>query len=409
MAQKVKISPDLMGGDVEEGFGKLADVFRRNLSSGEEVGAAFSVFRDGRKVVDLWGGYRNGITQAPWQEDTLVNVFSTTKGVASLTVAVAASRGLVSYDAKVADYWPEFAQAGKDAITVRQLLAHQAGLPAINPQLTLRDLADPATMSAKLAAQAPAWAPGKRHGYHAVTLGFYEGELIRRVDPAGRSLGRFFAEEIAEQLGVDFYIGLPESVNRDRVAQLHVFSRAQLLRHLNTWPPRFVVAAFNPFSLTARSNVIVKGVTSLDHFNREELRVVEIPSSNGTGTARSIAKLYGSAAIGGSGIGLTPNTFDALKKPAAPPTNGLRDKVLHVDTTFSLGFGKPAALCVFGSSDNAFGTPGLGGSFGFADPDTGIGYAYVMNRLGFHMVSDPRELALRQVLFHDILRTRRQT
>lgn len=155
MVLKVKVSRELIAGDVDEGYGKLADVFHRNMTSGQEIGAAFAVYRDGRKVVDLWGGFRNGITQAPWRQDTLVNVLSTTKGVASLTVAVAASRGLISYDAKVADYWREFAQAGKDAITVRELLAHQAGLSAINPPLTLHDLADPARMSAKLAAQAP--------------------------------------------------------------------------------------------------------------------------------------------------------------------------------------------------------------------------------------------------------------
>jgi CubicO group peptidase (beta-lactamase class C family) len=411
MVLKVKVSPGLMGGDVDEGYGKVADVFRRNLSSGQEVGAAFAVYRDGRKVVDLWGGFRNGITQAPWQQDTLVNVFSTTKGIASLAVAVAASRGLISYDAKVADYWPEFAQAGKDAITVRQLLAHQAGLSAIKPPLTLNDLAEPTRMSVKLAAQAPAWTPGTRHGYHGITLGWYEGELIRRADPAGRTLGRFFAEEIAEPLGLDFYIGLPTSVNRDRVAHLHPWSRPKLLLHLNTLPPAMVLASFNPFSLTARSVIVAKGIkgTEPKHFNREELRVVEMPAANGTGDARSIAKLYGSAATGGSEIGLTPSTLDALKKPAIPPTHGLRDEVLHADIAYSLGFCKPIPeLAVFGSSDKAFGTPGAGGSFGFADPDTGIGYAYVMNKMGFHPV-DPRESGLRKALFHDVLGARPQT
>lgn len=410
MVLKVKVSPELMGGDVDEGYGKVADAFRRNLSSGHEVGAAFAVYHDGRKVVDLWGGFRNGITQAQWQHDTLVNVFSTTKGVASLAVAVAASRGLISYDAKVADYWPEFAQAGKDAITVRQLLSHQAGLSAIRPALTLSDLAEPTRMSAKLAAQAPAWTPGTRHGYHGFTLGWYEGELIRRADPAGRTLGRFFAEEIAEPLGLDFYIGLPTSVNRDGVAHLHMWSRAKLLLHLNTLPPAFVLSGLcNPFGLTARSCIIAKGIKVPGHFNREELRVVEIPSGNGIGTARSIAKLYGSAATGGSEIGLTPGTLDALKKPAIPPTHGLRDKVLHVDTSYSLGFSKPIPeIAVFGSSDKAFGTQGLGGSFGFADPDTGIGYAYVMNKFGFRPV-DPRESGLRKALFHDVLGARPQT
>jgi CubicO group peptidase (beta-lactamase class C family) len=408
MVPRLKVSPDLMGGDADEGYGKVVDVFRRNLSSGQEIGAAFAVYRDGRKVVDLWGGYRNGITEAPWEQDTLVNVFSTTKGVASLTVAVAASRGLISYDARVADYWPEFAQAGKGAITVRQLLAHQAGLPAIEPPLTLDDLADHARMSAKLAAQAPAWTPGTRHGYHAITLGWYEGELIRRVDPAGRSLGQFLAEEIAKPLGLDFYIGLPVSIDRNRVAHLHAWSQAKALLHLNTLPPRLVAAVFNPFGLTARAAVIAKGIKGAAHFNRDELRVVEMPAGNGTGTARSIAKLYGSAVTASTEIGLSPDTLNALKKPAPPPTNGPRDKVLHVDTTYSVGFGKPSPLWVFGSSDSAFGTPGLGGSFGFADPDTDIGYGYVMNKLGFHLVSDPRELALRHGLFHDILGTRPQ-
>ena len=172
-----------VGGDVDEGYGKVADAFRRNLSSGKEIGAAVAVYRDGHKVVDLWGGYRNGDTRAPWEQDTLVNVFSTTKGVASLAVAVAASRGLIDYDARVADYWPDFAQAGKGAITVRQLLGHQAGLVAIKPPLTLADIADPEVMSARIAMQTPAWPPGTRQGYHAVTLGWYESELIRRVDP----------------------------------------------------------------------------------------------------------------------------------------------------------------------------------------------------------------------------------
>jgi len=407
MVLKVMVSPGLIAGDVDEGYGKVADVVRRNMTCGEEVGAAVAVYRDGIKVVDLWGGFRNAITKAPWKEDTVVPMFSTTKGVSSLAVAVAVSRGLISYDAKVADYWPEFAQASKGTITVRQLLSHQAGLPVIDPPLTLDDLSDPANSSAKIAAQAPAWIPGTRHGYHAVTLGWYEGELIRRTDPSGRSLGKFFAEEIAEPLGLDFYIGLPASVNRDRVAHLHSWSRAEMLLHLNTMPPRFVAALFNPRGLTARA-VEIPGLKSLEDMNREAHRVVEMPAANGVGTARSVAKLYGSVATGGSDLGMAASTLDALAKPAVPPANGLRDKVLHIDTVFSLGFMKPFPKFIFGSSGKAFGTPGAGGSFGFGDPDTGIGFGYVTNRMGFHLLSDPRELALRQVLFHEILGARPQ-
>lgn len=409
MAFRVEVSSDLIGGDVDEGYGKIADVFRRNMLSGEEVGAAVAVYRDGVKVVDLWGGYRNGFTKAPWEEDTLVNMFSTTKGVSALAIAVAVAQGLISYDAKVADYWPTFAQASKGSITVRQLLSHQAGLPAIDALLTVHDLADQAKISAALAAQAPAWIPGTRHGYHAVTLGWYESELIRHADPAGRSLGQFFAQEVAQPLGLEFYIGLPDSVDRDRVAYLHAYARGELLRHLNTLPARFVAALLNPFGLTGRTLANPKGLGGLDAFNREEVRVVEIPAANGIGTARSVAKAYGCVATGGSELGLTADVLDALAKPAIPPTKGLRDKVLHVDTTFSLGYLKPFPKFRFGSSDKAFGTPGAGGSFGFADPDTGIGFAYAMNRTGFHLYNDPRELALRQALFHDIVGARTQT
>ncbi|BBX27964.1 serine hydrolase domain-containing protein [Mycolicibacterium alvei] len=408
MAHRVRVSPDLVGGGVNEGYGKVVDAFRRNLDGGSEIGAAVAAYRDGRKVVDLWGGYRNGTTHSPWEHDTMVIVFSTTKGIAALTVALAVSRGYVAYDTPVADYWPEFAQNGKDSVTVRQLLSYQAGLAVSSPPLTLGDYADPAQASAKLAVQRPAWTPGTRHGYHPWGLGPYVSELIRRTDPAGRTLGRFFAEEIAAPLGLDFYIGLPESVDRDRVAHLHAFSAAQMLLHLHTLPPGFVLAMMNPRSLTARA-AIPPGVKALDEFNRDELRVVEMPAGNGTGTARSIARLYGDAATDGAGIGLSSTTLEALKASAVPPANGLHDTLLHLDASWSLGFLKPPVPSVFGSSDHAFGTCGAGGSFGFADPDTGTGFAYVPNKMGFHVVSDPRELALRQALFRDVIGARVQT
>jgi CubicO group peptidase (beta-lactamase class C family) len=409
MVPKVKVSPDLMSGDVDEGYGKLADVFRRNMTSGQEIGAAVAAYRDGKKVVDLWGGFRNGSTKEPWQEDTMVPVFSTTKGVSSLAVAVAASRGYIDYDAKVVDCWPDFAHAGKESVTVRQLLSHQAGLPALDRPLTLEDLADPAKIAAKIAAQVPAWTPGQRHGYHAITLGWYEGELVRRADPSRRTLGQFFAEEIARPLGLDFHIGLPASMDRSRLAYLHGFSVPKMLLHLHTFPRRFAVSMLNPRTLSARTFMVPGVGSSAEDVNHEAIQAVEMPAWNGIGTARSVAKLYGSVATGGSDLGMTTPTLDALTKPAEPPTDGLRDKVLHIDTTYSLGFVKPFPKWVFGSSEKAFGTAGAGGSFGFADPDTGIGFAYTMNRMGFHIWNDPRELALRNALFDDVLGTRPQT
>ena len=264
-------------------------------------------------------------------------------------------------------------------------------------------------MSAKIAAQRPAWTPGESHGYHAITLGWYEGELIRRTDPAGRSLGQFFADEVAKPLGLDFYIGLPASVDRSRLAYIHGFSLPEMVLHLNTMPRRFAVSMLNPRTLSARTFKVPGVGSSVEDVNHEAMQAVEMPAWNGIGTARSVAKLYGSVATGGSDLGMTTPTLDALTKRAEPPTDGLRDKVLHIDTIYSLGFVKPFPKWVFGSSEKAFGTAGAGGSFGFADPDTGIGFAYTMNKMGFHPWSDPRELALRNALFDDVLGTRPQT
>jgi CubicO group peptidase (beta-lactamase class C family) len=409
MVLKVTVSPDLLGGDVDEGYGKVADAFRANFASGHEVGAAIAVYRNGVKVVDLWGGYRNGITKASWQRDTMVNMFSTTKGIAALAVALAVSRGLFGYDDKVVDHWPEFAQAGKADVTIRQLLGHQAGLCVLKPAPTVRDVADPASLSAMLAAQKPVWTPGTRHGYHAVTLGWYESEFIRRTDPAGRTLGRFLADEIAGPMGLDLHIGLPDSVRRDRLAHLHQWSRAESLLHLNALPAALVAASLNPVGLLARAGRLPSNVNPwAGDYNRDEVRAIEIPSANGIGTAGAVAQLYGAAAIGDAALGLTPTVLDELMAVPTSPSRGLRDRVLHVDVVYSLGLSKPVPLCLFGSSDKAFGTPGFGGSFGFADPDTGTGFAYVMNRLGFHLCSDPRELAVRQALFRDVLGARPQ-
>ncbi len=404
MVFKIDVPAALVQGDVDEGYGPIVDAFRRNFAEGREVGAACAVYRDGVKVVDLWGGYRNGLTRAPWQEDTLVPVYSTTKGVASLAVALAHSRGQLSYDQRVATYWPEFAAAGKGDVTVRQLLSHQAGLPAIDRPLSLADLADPAVLSAALADQRPAWAPGTRHGYHGQSLGYYESELIRRVDPQRRSLGRYFAEEIAAPLDAEFHIGLPSTVDPDRIAHIHGFTSAEMLLHVGEMPLPFVLAFSNPRSLSARAFGNPQVLSKVEAFNRPDVRALEIPAANGIGEVRSIAKLYGDAATGGKALGLSAGTMEALTRAAQPPREGLRDQVLRVDTTYSLGYMKPFPRFRFGSSaGTAFGTMGLGGSFAFADPDTGVGFAYAMNRCGFHLWDDPREVALRDALFSTVL------
>jgi CubicO group peptidase (beta-lactamase class C family) len=403
MVIRMDVPARLIGGDVDRGYGQVADAFRRNFAAGREVGAACCVYRDGRKVVDLWGGYRDGVRELPWRADTMVCVMSTTKGMASMALAVAHSRGLFDYDQPVAAYWPAFAANGKETVTVRQLLSHQAGLAAIDQPLDLDILADRDTLAAIIAAQRPAWEPGTRHGYHGISLGWYEGELLRRVDPAGRSLGRFFADEVAGPLGIDFHIGLPPEMDRDRLATFHSYKPAEMLLHLGEFPARFVLAFLNPRSLTGRTFGNPRMLSLMDNYNRPEVQALESPASNGIGEARAIARAYGALATGGHELGITPDTLTALSEPARPPSEGIRDLVLHVDSVFSLGYVKPFPRLRFGTrAGRAFGTPGGGGSFGFADPDEGIGFAYVMNRAGFRLFDDPREVALRDALYRGL-------
>lgn len=206
-SSRARVSTPPIDGDVDEGFGAVRDEFVRNFTERREIGAACAVYLGGRKVVDLWGGVRDAATSEPWQQDTMVLVFSTTKGMAASAMAVAHSPGLFQLDDPVAKHWPEFAQNGKSEITIRQLLSHQAGLCAPDVQLTPQLLADGDALGDLLARQEVRWTPGDRHGYHYLTLGLYESQLLRRVDPDRRPLGSYFQSEVAQPLGVDFYIG----------------------------------------------------------------------------------------------------------------------------------------------------------------------------------------------------------
>ncbi|MGD0484860.1 MAG: serine hydrolase domain-containing protein [Gemmatimonadales bacterium] len=385
-------------GTVAPGFEPVREAFARNFAERGEVGAACAVYRRGVKVVDLWGGFRDRASLTPWEEDTLVLVFSTTKGLSAMAMAVAHSRGLFDLGERVAVYWPEFAQQGKDRITVRQLLAHQAGLCAVDTPLTPALLGDLDALAAALARQRPAWEPGTRHGYHAITLGFYEGELLRRVDPSHRSLGRFFRDEVARLLGVEFHIGLPAEIPESRLATVEMFQPLWLLRGLDRDSWRVLLAMLTPGSLTRRAFANPK-VRRPVEFAAPLFRSVEFPAVGGYGVVRDIARAYGAFAAGGAALGLAPATLAALRTPAAAPSLGTRDAVLLVDTRYAFGYLKPSPAFRFGSGDGAFGTMGAGGSFAFADPEAGVGFAYAMNRMGFHVWSDPRERALREAVY----------
>ena len=385
-------------GFVAPGFEEVRAEFERNFAERGEIGAAVAAYWRGEKVVDLWGGRRTPEGDAPWNEDTMVVVMSTTKGLAAMTLAVANARGWLDYDAPVARYWPEFAQGGKGAITVRQLLGHEAGLVLLDEALTIEKLRDLDYVARLLARQTPAWPPGTRHGYHTMTLGLCMQELIRRVDPAHRTLGRFFHEEIAVPLHLDyFYIGLPHEIPDDRLARVKPLSRGRGVLALRYTPPAVTLKMIRPRSLLRRS---FAGL-SADPNDRGYLEV-EVPAGNGVGTARAIARTYAAFAEGGTELGITPETFARLTAP--PVVANPKDEVLGVASYFSLGFLRPGPDVSFGSSPRAFGAPGAGGSFAFADPDARLGYAYVMNRLDFYLVDDPREKALRDAVHRAIAR-----
>jgi CubicO group peptidase (beta-lactamase class C family) len=384
-----------VAGLVAPGFEGVRAEFERNFAERGEIGAAVAAYWRGEKVVDLWGGRRTPESDAPWHEDTMVIVMSTTKGLAAMTLAVANTRGWLDYDEPIARYWPEFAQNGKAAITVRQLLGHEAGLVVLDEMLTVEKLRDLEGMAHLLARQKPAWPPGTRHGYHAMTLGFYMQELMRRVDPAHRTVGRFFNDEVAVPLDLEFYIGLPPEIPDERLARVRPLSWWRGLLALRYTPPAVTMKMVRPGSLLRRSLVGL----DVDPNDRGYLEL-EVPAGNGVGTARAIARAYSAFAEGGADLGITPETFARVTAP--PEVARPEDEVLGVPSYFSLGFLRPGPDLAFGSSPRAFGMSGAGGSFAFADPDSRLGYAYVMNKLDFYLQNDPREKALRNAVYRAI-------
>jgi CubicO group peptidase (beta-lactamase class C family) len=388
----------LVEGEVAPGFERVRHEFERNFSERGELGGAVAAYREGEKVVDLWGGVRDGRDGAPWERDTLVLVYSTSKGLAAIALALAHSRGLLDYDERVATYWPEFAAHGKGDVTVRQLLGHEAGLPVIDERLDAKLLQDFDRLAEAIARQRPLWKPGERHGYHGVSLGWYMGELMRRVDPERRTLGRVFAEDVAAPLGLDVHFGVPPSVPTRKIARIERATPLQVVRGARDLPRRMALAMANPLSLTSKTfaNPRLRAPHNLD---RREYRELEFPAGGAVGSARSIARAYAALAGPRLELGFTEATLEELTRFPRPPARGWRDEVLKVDTAFSLGFARPLGPFRFGSSERAFGHPGAGGSFAFADPDRHITFAYVTNRLGFHLRDDPREKPLRDALY----------
>ncbi len=375
-------------GQVDDGFGAVADAFRTNFDERGELGAGFCLYVDGRCRVDLWGGVADTASGRPWTDDTLQLVFSTTKGIAATAIAMAVQAGKLAYDDKVADHWPEFAAAGKGELTVGEVLSHQGGLIAVDAELDFDTIMQVTPVVEALAAQAPLWPLGDGHGYHALTYGWLAGEILARAD--GRRIGQFVQDEIAGPLGLDMWIGLPES-EEERVSTLELAP-----------PPS------DPAALELMMKVMAPGsngyrALSLDgqirlmpenHFNTRALHATEMPGANGITNARSLARMY--AATIGEVDGVRLLDHDTMQAARTERSSG-PDLSLVVPTRFGAGYwlhGEAQPMI----QDGSFGHPGAGGSLGYANPELGIAYGYVMNQMGSGLTGDPRNLALSEAV-----------
>jgi CubicO group peptidase (beta-lactamase class C family) len=368
-------------GRVAPGFERVREAFEGNFAAGREVGAAFCVVRDGETVVDLWGGHRDRARTRPWTRDTLINVYSTTKGLAALCVAVLVDRGLLDYEQTVASVWPEFAAAGKERITVGQLLSHQAGLSGLVGPTAIRDYADHAGIAERLAAQAPLFPVGES-GYHAITHGFLAGELVRRV--SGRTLGRFLAEEIARPLGADVWIGLPEAED-GRTAEMVA-------------PPEGpnMPAPEHPAARAALMNPPLEPEIP----NERWWRAAEIPAANGQASGAGLARVYAALARGGELAGVRVLGSSALARATRERVH-VRDHVLQIPMRWAAGFLLNDGI-TYGPNENSFGHSGWGGSFGCADPDRRLGIGYAMNQMYANLQGDPRTLGLLDAVYASV-------
>ncbi len=379
-------------GETASGFEKVREAFATNFANHGEVGAAFSLYVKGQKVVDLWGGLAEEESGREWAENSLQLVFSTTKGATAACAHLMAQRGDLDLEAPVSEFWPEFAAEGKGDIPVRWLLCHKSGLPTVDSALAPDQVLAWQPIIEALAAQHPYWEPGTAHGYHALTYGWLVGEVIKRVD--GRSIGRFFNDEIAEPLGLDFWIGLPEALEHrvTTLVQLAGIGEAGGRPDIDieSLPEniREMIRAFtDPESLTQRALTVTR--PAMD-YNTREVHAAEIPAANGICTARSLAKMYASFVGEVDGVRILDDV--TVKDATIEQSNG-PDRVLQIPTRFGSGFFLPSAFSpLFGPS--SFGHAGAGGSLGMADVDAEIGFGYVMNKMQQNLSGDPRTASL---------------
>ncbi|XP_054768657.2 beta-lactamase domain-containing protein 2-like [Lytechinus pictus] len=399
-----KPPPIVVHGKVAKGFEPVLQQFRKNFESGTDTrygGSALAVYHKGKKIIDVWGGFADVESNVEWREDTMTVVFSATKGIASICIAMLVDRGLLDYDKPVSEYWPEFAQKGKGKVTVRQLMEHRAGLTLMSPPgMNIETLSDVARAGELMATAEPQWEiDGVKHGYHALTFGPLTNELLRRVDPQHRTMGQFFAEEIAKPLGgLDFHIGLPLD-QKYRVARL-IEGKIGRLWGLDDPTIRQMTLHFLRTSYFSNMKQNQESILStLASFNNPYFQAVELPSANGIGTARAVAKIYGVLAAGG----VDPETKTKLmsKERIDAFMNAVTvtpDEVLGLDLAHTLGM--VTTKYVMNGSIMGFGHEGAGGQKAWADPKNQIGFSFVSNALSPYTYNgDVRSQDITEILY----------
>jgi CubicO group peptidase (beta-lactamase class C family) len=380
----------LMQLDSSQLLDRLKPLFQENFEKFGELGAALSVWQNGKPVLDLYGGFRDARRERPWTNDTLVLVWSATKGIGSACVLHVLQKHKIDLDQRVAEFWPEFAQAGKADITLAQLLSHQAGLCALDRRV---DVLDYGAVIRALEAQKPLWPPGTAHGYHARTFGFLLDELVRRI--AGKMLSDYWQENLARPLNLDLWIGLPEKEN-SRVATMYAPRSGKPPE-----PKQFYADLVTPGTLARKTFSSPYGLKTVSGMNTPAIRAQPIVSFGGIGSASALAKFYSMLVNGGKADGQTFFSAETLEWMSATLADGI-DRVFQIPTAFAAGFMKDsrdAARKMFGPSTKAFGHPGAGGSHAFADPENKIAFAYVMNQMEQSLLPNEKSLRLVDAIY----------
>ena len=387
-------------GYTDDKFKSIRNIFLDNFRKRGEIGASFCVYYNNKLVIDIWGGHKDLAKNKAWDKDTIVPLFSTSKVIAASCLAICHSRGLFDYQDKVAQYWPAFAQNGKENISIEQLLQHRAGLAVIDTKLTPTIIADTKLLDKILAKQKPYFKTNDYQAYHVWTIGWYISALLSRIDPKGRRVKQFIEDEILPNIEGEIRIGINKDYNIDNVATLKPFSKIQGMQSL---PFELVKEFFKPWSHTYKAMLNPIFLGNHSNLNKREVLELEIPSANGISNAKALASLFNALNHPKNTLFLGEETLNILSEYPNPPKFGFKDKTLMQDAfCFHKGFMKPSSQHSFSPNKEAIGGFGAGGSFVLFDPIKEITMAYTMNKMGQEIMNMEREVKIREAVYEII-------